>query len=108
MAAMPMMVAAEGGKVPALVSPGEVYLDPKDVQKVQSRVPIPFILERGFPAKPKVGGAKNSYANDTVKKNLDEGGLVLPRSVTQSKNPHWAAMKFGPSPHDGQRRNGYA
>ena len=36
----------------------------------------------------------NSYANDTVKANLDEGGIVIPRSITQGPNPHWNAMKF--------------
>ena len=44
--------------------------------------------------KPKVGGAKNSYANDTVPKNLESGGIVLPRSVTKSKNPEKAAADF--------------
>ena len=47
-----------------------------------------------IPGKPKVGGAKNDYANDTVPKTLNEGDIILPRSVTQSKNPHWAAHKF--------------
>jgi hypothetical protein len=47
-----------------------------------------------IPGKPKVGGAKNSYANDTVPKSLDVGGIVLPRSVTQAKDPHAAAHKF--------------
>ncbi len=94
MSMLPMlMAAAEGGKVPAMVSPGERYLPPKEVAKAKSGA-NPMELGEKIPGKPKVGGAKNDYANDTVPKTLEEGGLVLPRSVTQSKNPHWAAMKF--------------
>lgn len=84
---------AEGGKVPALVSPGEQYLSPTDVKKVESGK-NPMAVGEKIPGKPKVSGAKNSYANDTVPKTLEEGGIVIPRSVTQSKNPHWEAMKF--------------
>lgn len=85
---------AEGGKVPAMVSPGERYLPPSEVAAVKEGKKNPMEAGEKIPGKPKVGGAKNSYANDTVPKDLDEGGLVLPRSVTQSKHPHWAAMKF--------------
>jgi hypothetical protein len=84
---------AQGGKVPALVSPGEKYLDPKDVQKV-ARGANPMKVAETIPGKPVVGGAKNSYANDTVEKNLDEGGVVLPRSVTQSKDADSKARAF--------------
>jgi hypothetical protein len=87
-------LAAEGGKVPALVSPGERYLPPKEVAKVVKGQKSPMEAGEKIPGKPKVGGAKNSYANDTVPKTLEEGGIVLPRSVTQSKNPEWAAHKF--------------
>ena len=86
-------MAAKGGKVPAMVSPGEKYLDPKAVQKVKSGAD-PMSVGETIPGKPVVGGAKNDYANDIVSKDLDEGGLVLPRSVTQSKNPEWAAHQF--------------
>lgn len=85
--------AAKGGKVPAMVSPGEVYLDPKDVQKVKQGAD-PIKAGEKIPGKAKVKGAKNSYANDTVPKTLDEGGIVLPRSVTQAKHPHWEAHRF--------------
>lgn len=88
------MMAAQGGKVPAMVSPGERYLPPSEVSAVKEGKKNPMEAGEKIPGKPKVGGAKNSYANDTVPKDLDEGGLVLPRSVTQSKHPHWAAMKF--------------
>lgn len=87
------MMAARGGKVPAMVSPGEKYLAPKDVKKVEQGK-NPMEVGEKIPGKAKVKGAKNSYANDTVPKTLEEGGIVLPRSVTQAKNPHWAAHAF--------------
>jgi hypothetical protein len=98
MGLLPLAAAlAKGGRVgdpvPAMVSPGEKYLNPRDVQKVKSGA-NPMEVGEKIPGKPKVGGAKNSYANDTVPKTLEEGGIVLPRSVTQSKHPHWAAHKF--------------
>jgi hypothetical protein len=93
MTPMPQIAMAEGGKVPAMVSPGEKYLSPQAVDKVAQGAD-PMAEGETIPGKAKVKGAKNSYANDTVPKTLDEGGIVLPRSVTQSKNPHWAAHKF--------------
>jgi hypothetical protein len=87
-------VAAKGGKVPALLSPGERYLPPSTVKAVAQGKADPMRDGKKVPGKPKVGGAKNSYANDTVKASLDEGGIVIPRSITQGKNPHWAAHKF--------------
>ncbi len=46
------------------------------------------------PGKPKVGGATNSYANDTVDAKLSPGEIVLPRTVTQSSDPVNASAKF--------------
>lgn len=87
-------MAAKGGKVPALVSPGERYLPPKAVKEVKEGKKSPMKAGEKIPGKPKVPGAKDDYANDTVPKTLEEGGIVLPRSVTQSKHPHWEAKKF--------------
>jgi len=84
---------AQGGKVPALVSPGEKYLPPAKVEAVKQGA-NPMAIGKTIPGKPKVGGAVNSYTNDTVKANLDEGGIVIPRSVTQGKNPEKKAMDF--------------
>lgn len=84
---------AEGGQVPALVSPGEIRIKAKDVPAVAKGEKSPLDGEK-IPGKPKVSGSKNSYANDTVPKTLNEGDIILPRSVTQSKHPHWAAHKF--------------
>lgn len=93
MTAKHILGMAEGGKVPALVSPGEKYLDPNDVKKVEAGA-NPMQVGEKIPGKPKVAGARNSYANDTVPKQLDEGGIVLPRSITQSKDPQKAAADF--------------
>lgn len=84
---------AQGGRVPALVSPGEVYLSPNDVQQVKQGAK-PMQVGEKIPGKAKVEGAKNSYSNDTVPKTLETGGIVLPRSVTKSKAPDEAADKF--------------
>ena len=89
-----MMRMAQGGKVPALVSPGEKYLPPKAVEEVAKGKKEAIKAGHTIPGKPKVGGAKNSYANDTVKKTLDSGGIILPRSVTKAKDPKAAAHKF--------------
>lgn len=84
---------AKGGSVKAMVSPGEKYLNPAEAKAAKSGK-NPMSLGKTIPGEAKVKGSKNSYANDTVPATLEEGGLVLPRSVTQSKNPSWAAKKF--------------
>ncbi len=88
-----MMVAAQGGRVPAMVSPGEVYLPPDKVKQVAQGA-NPMKVGEKIGGKPAVGGAKNSYANDTVKKDLQAGGIVVPRSETKSKNPDKASADF--------------
>lgn len=85
--------AASGGKVPALVSPGERYLPPQAVAQVMQGKD-PMKAGEKISGTPKVGGAKNSYANDTVPKTLEEGGVVLPRSVTKAKAPSEAGRRF--------------
>jgi len=86
------MAAARGGKVPALVSPGERYLPPKEAEKVAKGKKDPMKAGQKIPGKPKFPG--NDYRNDTVHKNLEEGGIVLPNSIMQAKHPHWEAHKF--------------
>lgn len=88
------VLAAKGGPVKAMVSPGEKYLTPQAAKAVAAGKADPMKAGKTVPGKPKVKGAKNSYANDTVPATLEEGGIVLPRSVTQGKNPEWAAHKF--------------
>lgn len=82
---------AEGGKVPAMVSPGEVYIPPSKVKEAQMSKDPTKVGEK-IPGKAKVKG--NSYANDTVPKTLEEGGIVLPKSVMEHKHPAWAAHAF--------------
>jgi len=85
-------MAAKGGKVPALLSPGEVYLTPKKAKEVANKGKDPIKHGEKIPGKPKYPG--NDYRNDTYKKTLDEGGLVIPNKVMQSPNAHWEALKF--------------
>lgn len=87
------MMMAEGGKVPLLLSPGEVKLSPQQAQAVAQGAK-PMAMGKEVPGKAKVGGAKNSYSNDTVKDSAEPGSIILPRSVTQSKNPDKAAAEF--------------
>jgi hypothetical protein len=84
---------ADGGKVPALVSPGEKILSPEQAKAAKGGK-IEALNGKTVPGTPTVGGAKNSYANDTVPANLSPGSVVLPRSVTQAKDPKAAAEKF--------------
>lgn len=86
-------MVANGGAVPAMVSPGEKYLPPKAVQQVKQGA-SPMAVGKEVPGKPKVSGAKDDYSNDTVKTTLQEGGIVLPRSVTKSKNPDKSSEEF--------------
>lgn len=83
---------AGGGKVPALVSPGEQYLPPQAAQAVASGQSKPFNVGERIPGKPKVAG--NSYANDTVPKTLESGGVVIPNAIMQSKDAEKKAAEF--------------
>lgn len=86
------LAAAEGGRVPALVSPGEQYLPPKDVKQVLKTGKSPLATGERIKGKPKYPG--NDYRNDTVPKTLEAGGVVIPNKIMQGPNPHWEAMKF--------------
>lgn len=46
------------------------------------------------PGSPSVGGAVNSYKNDNVKALLSPGEIVIPRSVSMSKDPVRGAAQF--------------
>lgn len=82
---------AQGGQVPALVSPGELWLPPEKVNEVAAGA-NPLKAGERIPGTPKVPG--NSYANDTVSKNLAVGGVVIPNNIMQSKNPAKGASDF--------------
>lgn len=81
-----------GGTVPAMVSPGEKYLSPKEAEKVASGKESPSKAGKIIPGKAKVKG--DSLENDTVPAKLKEGGIVIPRSVMQSKDPEKGAAAF--------------
>lgn len=68
-----------GGKVDAMVSPGEGYVKPNDAMKVaEGKKTIAKAAEK-IPGKAEIKG--DSEKNDTVHKKLDAGGVVIPRSV---------------------------
>ncbi len=70
---------AKGGeseKVPAMVSPGEVYLPPDAVERVKHGAD-PLKEGMRIPGKAKVKG--DSLKNDTVPADLDVGGVVIDR-----------------------------
>ena len=67
----------KGGVVPAKVSPGEIYLSPEKAKAVAEGKASPKDGAK-VPGKAKVKG--DSLKNDTVKANLEEGGVVVPRT----------------------------
>jgi len=83
---------SHGGEVPAMLSPGEKYLPPREVEEVaKGKKPVDK-AGKMIPGRAKVDG--DSLKNDTVHARLEEGGIVIPRSVMQSKNPSEQARKF--------------
>ena len=84
---------AQGGQVPVRLSPGEIKLTPQQVKQVQAGAD-PMKVGGVVPGKPKVGGAKNSYANDTYSTTAQPGSIIVPRSETQSKNPSRNSKAF--------------
>ncbi len=66
----------ESGKVPAMVSPGERYLKPQEVEMVKKGAD-PTKMGEIIPGKAKVKG--DSLKNDIVPKTLDAGGVVVDR-----------------------------
>jgi hypothetical protein len=88
----PAPAMSKGGKVPAKLSPGEIYLPPQKAEKVAKGETDPIKAGKKVPGKAKVKG--DSYSNDTVAAMLEAGGVVVPRSVLDSKDPHKAAADF--------------
>jgi hypothetical protein len=82
---------AKGGKVDAMLSPGERYLTPEQVKAVERGKMHPMDGKL-IPGKAKVKG--DSLKNDIVPAKLDDGGIVIPRRVTQGENPDEKSMKF--------------
>lgn len=73
----------ESKKVPALVSPGEVYLSPEKVRQVLEQGKNPLKIGEKFKGKAKV--KNDSLKNDTIPKTLEDGGVVIPRHITTHK-----------------------
>lgn len=85
---------AEGGKVPtvnAMLSPGEMYLDPNKAKEVADGKAHP-LSGKMIPGKAKVEG--NSLVNDTVHAKLKPGGIVVPRDKMNSNDPAKNAKDF--------------
>lgn len=86
------MTMAKGGKVDAILSPGEKYLPPSEAKKVAEGKESVKKVGKTVPGKP--DGKKDSLKNDTVPAKLDEGGFVIPNSIMQSKDPEKGAAAF--------------
>lgn len=87
------LAMASGGKVPAVVSPQEVYLSPHQVKEVMERGADPMKIGHHFPGKDKVKG-RDSFKNDVIETELDAGGVVLPLHVTTHKDASNRGRKF--------------
>lgn len=83
---------AKGGKVPALLSPGELYVPPSQTKKVADGKESANHAGKRVPGKAKVKG--DSLKNDTVPAKLEEGGIVIPRSIATSKDAPKKAAAF--------------
>ena len=83
---------AGGGKVDALVSPGEKRLTAQQAKQVATGQKNIKQVGEKFPGKPKIKG--NSYDNDTIPKKLTIGDIIIPNSVMQSANPAQGAHDF--------------
>jgi len=83
---------AKGGKVPAMVSPGERYLPPKEVAKVAKGEKK--AAQAGEEIKGKAIVPGDSLKNDVVPKTLESGGVVLPRTVNKSPDRDAKAEAF--------------
>jgi hypothetical protein len=80
--------------MPAPAAPGQATAAPNDNFFSGGNVGSKLKGGGHVPGKPKVGGAKNSYANDTVKARLSPGEIVIPRSITMGQNPIQDSAKF--------------
>jgi hypothetical protein len=87
-------MVAKGGKINALVSPGEIWLSPNKAKAVAAGKADPMKVGEKIPGKAPVSGARNDYANDIVPKKLEVGGVVVPRSETQSTQPRKNSIEF--------------
>ncbi len=80
----------KGGAVPAMVSPGEIYLSPNKVRDVMENGANPLKVGQKIPGKAKVKG--DSLKNDTQPMTLEAGGVVLPRHIVKKMSPEKAEL----------------
>ncbi len=73
----------KGGKVPAMVSPGEIYLSPEKVKQVIHEGANPLKIGEKIPGRGKVKG--DSKKNDIVPRTLESGGIVIPRHIVEHR-----------------------
>jgi hypothetical protein len=83
---------AHGGQIPIIVSPGEKYIPPQEAKEVAKGHKSIAQAGHKIPGQAKVDG--DSYKNDTVPMKAEAGGIVIPRSVMQSKDPVKEGTKF--------------
>lgn len=88
----PLLLLKDGGMVDAMLSPGEKYLNPNEAKEVAYGKKKVSEAGKMVPGQAKVKG--DSLKNDIVPAKLEEGGIVIPRSVMQSNNPAEQARKF--------------
>jgi len=82
---------SKGKKVPAMVSPEEVYIPPEKVLAAKkSKNP----LKHGEKIPGKAPHPGNDPRNDIVPKDLKAGGVVIPNNVTQASSPAAKAKAF--------------
>lgn len=83
-----VLLAASGGEIPEhLDHMAKIYHPDFSTAKLKSQ-------GGNVPGTPQVPGKKDTVKNDTVATMLSPGEIVLPRSVTQSKDPVKAAADF--------------
>jgi hypothetical protein len=73
----------QGGKVSALLSPGEKYVSPKEAVRVAEGKESAQSVGHVVPGKALVKG--NSLKNDIVPAKLQQGGVVIPRTERGNK-----------------------
>jgi hypothetical protein len=104
MSMLPMlaMLASKGAKVPAMVSPGELYIPPHKVKDVASGKEKASEVGKRIPGKARVKG--DSEKNDTVPRLLSPGGIVIKR--TEAQNDSDAREFLKAIQKDKEKKNG--
>ena len=98
---------AQGGKVPAMISPGERYIPPSKVNAVASGKEKASEVGKKVPGRAKVAG--NNPVNDTVPAALSPGGVIIKRTEAQNDTDSREFLKeIQKKKLDKQGHSGYA